>query len=161
MRVSKRQLLRIIREEAAAADDAAETESTDTDDADETSSTEDDDAPVSVSEARLRRRVRRALRNQILKESRGAGLFGAIGFEGLGQTNRANHARPYHGTYATTKKNRVVKEAAPTGGDPKDILYNVVLPALAEAGFSGLEGFKMVRKVAEAMDADVKAMLGS
>jgi len=157
MRVSKKQLLRIIREEAAAADDAAETESTDTDDAEETASTEEDDAPVSVSEAKLRRRVRRALQNQ-LKETR---LFGGIGFEGLGQTNRANHARAYHGTYSRPRKNRVVKEAAPAGGDAKDILYNVVLPALAEAGFSGIEGFKMVRKVAEAMEADVKAMLGS
>ena len=158
MRVSKKQLLRIIREEAAAADDAAETESTDTDDAEETASTEEDDAPVSVSEAKLRRRVRRALQNQMLKETR---LFGGIGFEGLGQTNRANHARAYHGTYSRPRKNRVVKEAAPAGGDAKDILYNVVLPALAEAGFSGIEGFKMVRKVAEAMEADIKGMFGS
>ena len=44
--------------------------------------TEEDDTPVSVSEVRLRRRVRRALQAQMLKESRGAGLFGAIGFDG-------------------------------------------------------------------------------
>jgi len=151
MRVSKRQLLRIIREEAEAAEEAQPTD----DDA-AAASDDTEEEPDAKTEAAIRRRIRTAL----LSESRGAGLFGAIGFHGLGQTSKPDHARAYHGTYDKSKKSRVVKEAAPASADPKRVLYDVVLPALEQSGFSGLEAFKMVRAVAEAMEADLKGMFG-
>ena len=161
MKVSKRQLLRIIREEAEeAVDDMDMGDGGDDGAAEET---EDTDTPDATTEAALRRKIRAAL----LSESRGAGLFGAIGFEGLGQTARPDHARAYHGTYATTKnqkiikperRQRIVKEEA--GGNPKDVLYKTVLPALEDAGFRGIEAFKMLRRVVQAMEDDLQAMLG-
>ena len=157
MKLSKRQLLRIIREEAeAAVEEEAEASEDSAEDSAEESET--------TTEAALRRRVRAAL----IKESRGAGLFGGIGFEGLGQTNQRNAAKAYHGTYsnsrnqrvvsAPTRRNRLVKEEA--AGNPKDVLYKTVLPALEDAGFRGIEAFKMLRKVVQAMEADLQAMLG-
>ena len=137
MKVSKRQLLRIIREEADA-----------------------------VDEARLRRKIRSALMN----ESR-AGLFGAIGFQGLGQTNHRDpgigwgreHAQQVRrdslaGRNQQKLNRRVVKEQA--GGDAKNVLYKTVIPALEDAGFKGIEAFKMLRKVTQVMEDDLRAMLG-
>ena len=148
MKVSKRQLLKIIREEAEAEAEDSGTSDDTTDD-----SEEGDEGGETTTEAALRRKIRAAL----IKESR-HGLFGAIGFAGLGQTNKRDAAKAYHGTYAKTHKRKLVKEEA--GADPKRVLYDVVLPALEQSGFSGLEAFKMVRAVAEAMEADLKGMFG-
>ena len=154
MKVSKRQLLRIIREEAEAAAEEEAVEGA------EEGAEEEADA---VDEARLRRKIRSALMN----ESRGAGLFGGIGFHGLGQTSTANHAKAYHGTYATTKQQRVIKPSSrkrvvkeQAGGDAKNVLYKTVIPALEDAGFKGIEAFKMLRRVTQIMEDDLRAMLG-
>ena len=154
MKVSKRQLLRIIREEAEAAAEEEAVEGAEEEEAD------------AVDEARLRRKIRSALMN----ESR-AGLFGAIGFQGLGQTNhrdpgigwgreQAQQVRRYSlaGRNQQKLNRRVVKEQA--GGDAKNVLYKTVIPALEDAGFKGIEAFKMLRKVTQVMEDDLRAMLG-
>lgn len=96
MEVSKRQLLRIIREEAekAIADDAAAEEATPDEETDEKTDEE------TVSEARLRKYIRKALINESA-----VGLFGAIGFQGLGQTNHRNPGIGW-GTDHAKKSNR-------------------------------------------------------
>ena len=154
MKVSKRQLLRIIREEAEAAAEEEAVEGAEEEEAD------------AVDEARLRRKIRSALMN----ESR-AGLFGAIGFQGLGQTNHRypgigwgrEHAQQVRrdslaGRNQQKLNRRVVKEQA--GGDAKNVLYKTVIPALEDAGFKGIEAFKMLRKVTQVMEDDLRAMLG-
>lgn len=154
MKVSKRQLLRIIREEAEAAAEEEAVEGAEEEEAD------------AVDEARLRRKIRSALMN----ESR-AGLFGAIGFQGLGQTNHRDpgigwgreHAQQVRrdslaGRNQQKLNRRVVKEQA--GGDAKNVLYKTVIPALEDAGFKGIEAFKMLRKVTQVMEDDLRAMLG-
>ena len=159
MKVSKRQLLRIIREEAEA---AAEEETETSGDGAEESSEESE----TTTEAALRRKVRAAL----MKESR-HGLFGAIGFAGLGQTNGRDPAAGWGREHAKqvrrdsmaargvrSKTQVIVKEDA--GGDPKRVLYDTVIPALEDAGFTGLEAFKMLRKCANQMEDDFRAMFG-
>jgi hypothetical protein len=56
------------------------------------------------------------------------------------------------------EKRKLLREAS--DGNPKDVFYDVILPALESAGFSGLAAFKMARDAVDAGFADMRQMFG-
>lgn len=56
------------------------------------------------------------------------------------------------------EKSKLLREAS--GGNPKDVFYDVILPALESAGYKGISAFKMARDAVDAGFADMRQMFG-